>query len=168
MPKLLIWRPEWSLGIDVLDKDHRALIDQLADICIRFCPEASHARSGDANALIDALAALGASMRAHFQREEALMRSFGYDAIGNHQSEHALLMAEFTAMLRDWRAAGLHVLDETSQGIVRDWLIAHILGADRTFAQAYCRLSGHYDATEQQRNLPIYHSSKQLSTKNAR
>lgn len=142
MSKLLTWRDEWSLHIDALDSDHRALIDRLGDICLRFCPEASSGRSGDAFALIDALSNLGEAARAHFRREESFMRAFDYEGLAGHQSEHAQLMAEFTALLREWRHEGLHVFDETSQGIVRDWLLAHILGADRKFADVYFRLCG--------------------------
>lgn len=163
MPKLLTWREDWSLHIEALDRDHRALIDQLADVCIRFCPEASSGRSGDANALIDALTQLGESMREHFRREEDFMRAFDYEGIGEHQSEHALLMAEFTAMLREWRANGLHVFDEATQGLVRDWLLAHILGADRAFAETYFRLCGREEDADQQRTMSLYQSSYRTS-----
>lgn len=159
MPKLLTWRDEWSLNIEALDRDHRDLIDQLGDICLRFCPEASRGRAGDANALIDALARLGESMRDHFQREEEFMRAFSYEGVGEHQSEHALLMAEFTSLLRDWRREGLSVFDETSQGIVRDWLLAHILGADRAFADTYFRLCGSDVSAERHKAMALYQSS---------
>ncbi|MFD2113997.1 bacteriohemerythrin [Thiorhodococcus fuscus] len=142
MSKLLTWRDEWSLHIDVLDKDHRALIERLSDICVRFCPEASAGRSGDAMALLDALSQLGDEMRQHLQREEDFMRAFDYEGVGEHQSEHALLLAEFTALLREWRAEGLHVFDESTQSVLSDWLLAHILGADREFADVYFRLCG--------------------------
>ncbi len=159
MPRLLAWRQDWSLNIEALDRDHRALIDQLGDICLRFCPEATSGRAGDANALIDALSQLGDSMRDHFQREEDFMRAFDYAGIGEHQCEHAMLMAEFTSMLREWRAEGLPVFDETIQGIVRDWLLAHILGADRTFADAYFRLCGRDVSADRQRAMAQYQSS---------
>ena len=162
MTKLLTWHDEWSLDIELLDQDHRALIEQLADICLRFCPEASHGRSGDANALLDALARLGESMRAHFQREEAFMRSFDYECIGEHQCEHAVLMAEFTALLREWREEGLTVFDETTQGIIRDWLLAHILGADRHFAETYFNLFGG-DDPERLDAMRLYQSSYRAS-----
>ena len=142
MPKLLTWRDDWSLNIETLDQDHRALIDQLAEICLRFCPEASWGRSGHAQALIEALSDLGEAMRAHFQREERFMRAFGYEGIGEHQCEHAMLMAEYTAMLREWGSEGAHVFDESHQAVVRDWLLGDILGADRAFADAYFRLCG--------------------------
>ncbi|SDX95031.1 hemerythrin [Allochromatium warmingii] len=140
MTKLLTWHDEWSLDIETLDQDHRDLIEQLGSICLRFCPEASSGRAGDANALLDALTQLGESMREHFQREEAFMRSFDYANIGEHQSEHAVLMAEFTTLVREWREDGLTIFDEASQGIIRDWLLAHILGADRHFAETYFTL----------------------------
>lgn len=163
MPKLLTWRPEWSLHLDTLDRDHRALIEQLADVCLRFCPEASSGRAGNALALIDALTDLGEAMRAHFRREEEFMRSFAYDGIGRHRNEHAILMAEYTDMLREWRAEGLHVFDEAAQSTVRDWLLAHILGADREFANAYFRLCGRDESPDQKRVLVQLQSSYRSS-----
>lgn len=158
MTRLLTWHDEWSLNIETLDQDHRHLIEQLGDICLRFCPEASHGRSGDANALLDALTRLGESMREHFQREEAFMRSFDYEGIGEHQCEHAMLMAEFTALLREWRVEGLTVFDETCQGFIRDWLLAHILGADRHFAETYFNLFGS-DVSGRLSVMRLYQSS---------
>lgn len=137
MSRLLTWRDEWSLNIPVLDEDHRALIEQLAELCRRFCPEASGGRSGDANALLNALEALGEQMRAHFHREEALMQTIDYAGMVDHCGEHALLMAEYTALLREWRAAGLTVFRAEIQETLRHWMLAHILGADREFASVY-------------------------------
>lgn len=162
MTKLLTWRDEWSLNIEMLDQDHRDLIEQLGNICLRFCPEASHGRSGDANALLDALTRLGESMREHSQREEALMRSFDYEGIGEHQCEHAVLLAEFTTLLREWREEGLTVFDTASQGILRDWLLAHILGADRHFAETYFTLFGG-DVPERLGTMRLYQSSDRAS-----
>ncbi|WP_132976455.1 bacteriohemerythrin [Thiobaca trueperi] len=145
MLKLLTWRADWSLNIEALDQDHRALIAHLAGICQRFSPEVSSVRDGNALALIEALTDLGEAVRAHLQREEAFMQAFGYADIGEHQSEHAILMAEFTAMLREWRAEGVHVFDETIQAMVCDWLLAHILGADHDFADAYFQMCNRDD-----------------------
>lgn len=151
MSRLLTWRDEWSLHIPVLDGDHQALIEHLASLCRRFCPEASGRRSGDANALLEGLEALGEQMREHFRREEALMQAIDYAGMADHCSEHALLMAEYTTLLREWRAAGLTVFNTETQETLRHWLLAHILVADREFATAYFQLSaaerGLYDET---------------------
>ncbi|QIK38527.1 hemerythrin family protein [Caldichromatium japonicum] len=159
MPKLLTWHDEWSLNIETLDQDHRELIAELADICLRFCPESGYALVADAKVLMDALTQFGESVRAHFKREEAFMRSFDYEFIGEHESEHALLMAEFTALLRDWRQERLQVFDEAHQAIIRDWLLAHILGADRHFAETYFRLFGMPVPAKQLHEMRLYQSS---------
>jgi hemerythrin-like metal-binding protein len=137
MTRLLTWHDEWSLDIDVVDAEHRGLIEQLADICNRFGPEASSRRSGDAFALIDALTDLGEAVREHFKREEELMQAVGYEDMAEHCTEHALLMAEYADQLRRWRAEGIHVFDEEAQENARDWILDHILGADRDFAKAF-------------------------------
>lgn len=147
MTRLLTWHDEWSVNIDVVDAEHRGLIEHLADICHRFGPEASPRRSGDACALIDALTDLGEAVREHFSREEELMQAVGYEDIAEHCTEHALLMAEYTDQLRRWRAECIDVLDEDAQDNARDWILDHILGADRDFAKAFHALDDRLAAT---------------------
>ena len=147
MTRLLTWHDEWSLNIDVLDAEHRGLIEHLADICRRFGPEASPRRSGDACALIDALTDLGEAVREHFNREEELMQAVDYEDIAEHCTEHALLMAEYTDQLRRWRAQGIDVFEEDAQDNARDWILDHILGADRDFAKAFHTLDDRLAAT---------------------
>jgi hemerythrin len=124
MTKLLIWRDEWSLGIDALDADHRALVGTLIDISLRFCPQAALPPDlpGDARApvtpvstaaasadLIAGLVAFGVKVQAHFRREEAFMRAIRYAQTEQHATEHVVLMTQFDAMLSDWRGRAITV-----------------------------------------------------------
>lgn len=148
MPHPLDWRDDWSLGIPELDEDHRALFESLALLVRRFgrrrTPRAGADDTGaDAEALFAALTALGERVREHFQREEAFMLAFDFDGIGDHRSEHALLMAEYADMLREWREQGRRTLDEPLQEAIRQWVLDHILGADRDFADTWFSLSDH-------------------------
>jgi hemerythrin len=159
MTKLLTWRDEWSLGIEPLDRDHRALIELLGDLCLRHCPEIADLRvarpfdprrhlafakpGGVSAGLLADLADLGERVRIHFRREEAFMRAIGYERLAAHEGEHAILMAEYAEMLRTWREGGLAVFDSHTQEGVRRWLLDHILGADRNFARVYFDLCGH-------------------------
>jgi hemerythrin-like metal-binding protein len=147
MTRLLAWHDEWSLNIDVLDAEHRGLIEHFAEICRRFGPEASPRRSGDAFALIDALTDLGEAVREHFKREEELMQAVGYEDIADQRTEHALLMAEYADQLRHWRAEGIDVFDEDAQDNARDWILDHILGADRDFAKAFHEMDDRLTST---------------------
>ncbi|NCA72334.1 MAG: hemerythrin [Sphingobacteriia bacterium] len=136
MTVLMAWRDDWAVQIDEVDAEHRALVEQLAAICARFDATARPALSTESRALIDALSELGESTRQHFKREEELMESIGYAEIAAHRTEHAMLMAEYADLIRQWQAEGLSRLDEAAQESVRDWILDHILGADRDFAQA--------------------------------
>ena len=158
MTKLLTWREEWSLGIEPLDRDHRALIERMGDLCVRYCPELADPRTirsqgammlsaftrpgGQSTGLLVDLADLGERVRVHFRREEAFMRAIRYDRRGEHECEHAILMAEYTEMLRGWQERSLRVFDGTIQEGVRRWLLDHILGSDREFARVYFRICG--------------------------
>lgn len=158
MTKLLTWRNEWSLGIDTLDRDHRALIERMGDLCVRYCPQLFDPRAQtfagsrilasfdlpgqQSTGLLADLQALGEQMRAHMRREEAFMRAIGYERLAEHQGEHAILMAEYREMLRGWQDSGLQVFSESTQEGVRRWLLDHILGADREFAEFYFRICG--------------------------
>ena len=159
MTKLLTWRDEWSLGIETLDRDHRAMIERMGDLCVRYCPQlvdprlrpplggrtqSAFALPGEQSpGLIADLQALGELMRTHMRREEAFMRAIGYERLADHKGEHAILMAEYREMLRGWQESGLQIFDESTQESVRRWLLDHVLGADREFAEFYFRICGH-------------------------
>lgn len=158
MTKLLTWREEWSLGIEPLDRDHRALIERMGDLCVRYGPElagprtsrsqdavirSAFARLGGASAgLLSDLADLGERMRVHFKREVAFMRAIRYERSGHHEGEHAILMAEYAEMLRRWQEQDLRLFDEVTQEAVRRLLLDHILASDREFASFYFRICG--------------------------
>ncbi|WP_295393541.1 hemerythrin domain-containing protein [uncultured Thiodictyon sp.] len=150
MTILLAWRNEWSLGIDALDDDHRALVESLTDICLRYCPQASvlaplggALRGAPARlSLVDALSDFGDKVRMHCRREEAFLRAIGYHESAEHEAQHAALMVQFDAMLSDYRARGVQVFDSPTREWVRDWLLVHIVDGDREFVRSYFALCG--------------------------
>ena len=153
MSRLLTWRNEWCLGIGALDADHRALVEALIDISLRYCPQAAApvafprgvptpGTASGRNGLAEALTAFGDKVRAHCRREEAFMRAIGYARQAEHEEQHVVLMTKFDAMVRECRARGILVFDDIGQEWVRDWLLGHIVGCDRDFARVYFSLVG--------------------------
>jgi hemerythrin len=124
------------LGVDFMDWDHRCLV-ALFNRCVRDL-EAWRSRGAPTPGFSRPLAtldALGALTRAHFRREEAVMREAGYPSLVPHKSEHDMLLAEYTVMLREIRAAGPDGLDFAAFAALKQWLIGHLLGDDRTLAK---------------------------------
>lgn len=136
------WRDEWSLHIAVVDAEHRELVAKLGSIFKNYGVEVASDEPSGFPTLNDALMELGEAVREHFRREEELMETMDYDGIAEHRIEHALLMAEYTDMVRRWDAEGMTQLREDAQESMRDWILDHILGADRDFARAYFALGG--------------------------
>jgi hemerythrin len=144
------WNEAWSLRIDAVDAEHRALIDQLAQLAERFAAPldqdtgAPRAEQGAAElqheALMLALERFGEHARVHFQNEEAFMRAIDYPGLGGHRSEHALLLAEYVEMVRDLKEQNVTLLDPETVSALRGWVVAHILGSDREFADHYYEL----------------------------
>jgi hemerythrin len=146
MAKILTWRDEWTLRIDVLDDDHRGIVDMLLHVARRFGDESERqetpGQDGDEGDLYAALDGLGSFTRQHFRREEEFMRTIDYPQLGNHSSEHALLMAEHTALVRELRKRGIKRLGPKELETLKHWVVAHILGADRGFTDHYFKICG--------------------------
>ena len=152
MAKILTWRDDWTLRIDTLDDDHRDIVKLLLEIERRFADEPdTPCEPGDAAAegdLYEVLDRLGAFARQHFRREEEFMRTIDYPGLPEHRSEHALLMAEHTAMVRELRERGLERLGPRELEALKHWVVAHILGGDRGFADHYFEICGDGSASD--------------------
>jgi hemerythrin-like metal-binding protein len=150
MAKTLTWRDEWTLRIETLDDDHKVIVGLLSDITQRFAeepeqPEGSEEGDGDGGGdgdLYAALDRLSAYTREHFRREEEFMRTIDYPGLADHRSEHALHMAELTTQVREFRERGLQRLSAQELELLKQWVVAHILGADRGFADHYFEICG--------------------------
>ena len=158
MAKILTWRDDWTLRIDTLDDDHRGIVNLLLEIARRFAdepkgPDALRIGGGGEDAgsdgdLYEALDRLGTFTREHFRREEEFMRTIDYPGLAEHRSEHALLMAEHTAMVRELRERGLERLGPRELEALKHWVVAHILGGDRGFADHYFEICGDGSASD--------------------
>jgi hemerythrin len=160
MSGILRWREEWTLNIDVLDEDHVALVEFFNRIVGLYGgPYAGSYRSGaggnlarvaEAEAtraerscpaggadLVECLVRLGERAREHFHREEEFMRSIDYPDYAAHKSEHALLLAEYTELLRDYANRRPESLAVETLLSLRSWLISHMTGEDRRVADYY-------------------------------
>lgn len=144
MHRRLSWHPDWSLGIEPLDRDHRALMERLTDIYLRHGPQARHgpATAAEGEALLRELGTLAREAREHFRREQAFLRAIDFERVERHEAEHERLAEVLERLIEDWRAAGLRTLDEHTLETLHHWLLEHILGGDRDFARRYFQLCG--------------------------
>jgi hemerythrin len=124
MPNRVQWNPGYSMGNELLDSQHRNLLEQcntLADCIADAGPESDLKFN-------DTFAALMAQAREHFAAEEALLTECGYPMLEEHQNEHD----EF-----DYLANEIITTENFEQvelqRFVALWWIGHIVGSGKKY-----------------------------------
>lgn len=135
----LCWRPEWDLGVPEMDDDHRALAEALNGLAGAVEPPwrlpVQAAAAQGRRTQLSALRTLHDRAAEHFAREEALMRETAYPRLAEHRSEHRLLLAELTTLLRDQqRQRPGYALERATVRELKLWFLGHLLDMDRQLA----------------------------------
>ncbi len=124
------WKPEYEVGIPVVDRDHRHLLELLN----RF--EAAHQEGHAREDVLGILRELIRYAEEHFQREEALMDESGYLDLLEHQLVHEDLVRQIFALHERYSAQDNHIPEEVQEFLKR-WFLEHILHMDMRFGEWY-------------------------------
>ncbi|MCW1981470.1 hemerythrin [Xanthomonas arboricola] len=122
---LLIWQDDLNTGIEVIDHQHRRLVETINHLQVAQTSLQRLAVSDVIDELID-------YTLSHFAFEEELMEEAGYPFSHAHQRVHAV----FAKRVDDYRLrfqAGEDVSDELRNMLSR-WLFNHIRGDDQAYA----------------------------------
>jgi len=120
----LMWNDGLKVGNDMMDHDHRELLDLLA----RF-PGA-----GD-DAFVALFAEVAEHLTEHFERENALMREHGFFAYHCHHGEHESVLADVRALLDAARSGDLRGARTYIETGIGPWFINHRNSMDWVTAQ---------------------------------
>ena len=121
----LHWKPEYSVGVPVLDRQHRGLIriiNKLTD-------------ETESDGMIDwVFDQLEAYTREHFATEEKLLQQYDYPDLAAHRKQHRNFEQWLKAVRMTWRSgAPRDQIATTVNEFLRDWLIRHILSSDMAY-----------------------------------
>ncbi len=123
-----IWDNKFNTGVDVVDEQHRRLVDLIN----RLGSINAHLTSTEE--LGEILTELGNYTVYHFNTEEELMKKYAVDA--SHQDVHIKAHQHFTNQVTVAAKILLGSTDVTNQLVapllkyVTNWLVQHILGSD--------------------------------------
>lgn len=120
------WSPEYSVGIEEIDRQHKELLRLFAVIKNAIASDQGW------STIHYSLVEVKRFAHFHFQFEEALMRLYGFDGYEEHMAAHE-------KMLHTLESTAHESLQESTKEeilkFLRDWLIDHIHGADRSYAR---------------------------------
>jgi hemerythrin len=128
------WRPEYSLNITELDRQHQTLfrlVQNLSDAIAagRGQKVTEQFLDNVVNYTIE-----------HFATEENLMEQHGFPAINSHRIEHNTLTLKISQLQKD-HAAGKPNAAECFLQFLQQWLVEHTLKTDKEYV-AFLRSKG--------------------------
>jgi hemerythrin-like metal-binding protein len=131
---LLQWKPNYSLGIEAVDYEHRELIDLINQLHEALTKDGAHitvpAFFGE----------LHKGIASHFALEETFMRGHGYDQLADHKADHERLLDEIRDIMDSWEDATEPVAPEKLAEVLDNWFTRHFATHD---ARLHKKLGAH-------------------------
>ncbi len=127
---MLEWEDKYSVGILIIDEQHKKLFDLIN----KTIYVEGH---GDSKlALMEIIEQMTDYAIKHFKAEEAYMREFNYPEYQDHKKEHDDFfdhtLVYFDKVVKDDR----HVSNELHEYLTQ-WLVNHIQGTDRQYIDCF-------------------------------
>jgi len=137
----IVWTPDMSVGVPILDDDHKHLIEYLN----RFI-QAVDAQEGILDT-DDIFTDLIRYTEEHFAREEAVMSACGFKGLDAHRELHAKLKQKVHGCRHRYMLNPNKVLEREVRKFLMTWLTDHILKCDMAYRPS---VEAHPEAVKQE------------------
>jgi hemerythrin len=133
---MIRWKPEFAIGIPLLDDQHQSLFEYAARL-------QDAVDGGDLDHRVqEILGYLTEHVAKHFEEEERLMRETGYPGLAEQEREHEDFKRRLVAFTPDWESEADHSLIIVALvGLLDFWFVDHMNRRDRGFGE-YLRSNG--------------------------
>ena len=128
---LLQWKPEYSVGDDAIDEEHRHLIDLINETYSKLESNA------DAIQVDECLGDIFSAISLHFALEERMMQRRKYIGFEEHKEDHEKLLDEIRKLMDEFIDAPNSGREQLNQ-CLSDWFAIH-------FSTFDAKLHGHLD-----------------------
>ncbi len=124
---LMTWTESMSVGIKVLDDDHKKLVGMLNELHAGL--KVGHGKE----ALGTVLDGLVSYTQIHFKREEQYFAATGYADGAAHKQEHDNLTKQVLDVQAKYKSGAVSSLSIEVMDFLKDWLTVHIQGSDQKY-----------------------------------
>lgn len=125
----MIWKEDYALGIDELDKQHRELFAAVNHLSNAL---ENSDKENCRMACIDALTYLENYTIIHFGDEEEYQRSIGYINYAQHKRQHDAFLKTISYMKYELMESGFSpAAVKRFSGTLTSWIIYHIINSDQ-------------------------------------
>jgi|APTNR8051073442_1049403.scaffolds.fasta_scaffold02968_5 hemerythrin len=122
------WIPDFSVGIESLDTDHKVLISLLNHL------EEAIQAGQPRDAIHRVLDSLLDYTNYHFDREETLMAACRYPDLNAHKRTHRTMRAQVVDIRDRYARNPESIHSREILAFLKNWLTSHIVGRDKLYA----------------------------------
>ncbi len=124
----LVWKDEYSVGIEEMDNDHKKLLNLINQL-----QTAVHYYTGK-EFEEKALDELVDYTKTHFQKEEKLMADNDYADLEAHKIQHQQFIEKVSSAIEQYKTNSDVTIIDTLK-FLKEWLIKHINGTDKEYGK---------------------------------
>jgi len=122
---LFKWDDSYLTGIEVLDHEHKKLIDDINRLHEELIQQSERVQ------VSKALGNIETRMRAHFALEERLMKDRNYEFFQEHKDEHEQLLDWYTEYVLQYLDGTRSSSRNSIEEILSYWVLKHISESDK-------------------------------------
>lgn len=121
------WSDKYETGIKAIDRDHKALFEEIRNLSVALLKQESPAH------IEQAIDCLETYVHEHFEREENFMKQAGYPNTEAHMRTHRSMQRN-VKWLRELHRSGTDTIDPVKlTQFLSEWLSQHILKTDMEY-----------------------------------
>lgn len=123
----LVWKDEYSVGINSIDLQHKKLINLINQLqtAVKYSTGEDFEREA-LNELVD-------YTKTHFTYEEGMMEQNGYPDFEAHKTQHVNMIKKVEEVLAEYEKDSDTAM-ENALNYLSEWLINHINGTDKEYS----------------------------------
>jgi hemerythrin-like metal-binding protein len=123
------WEPQYEVGIEFVDQDHRQLFQLIQFLDKSKDDDDTH---GTLSSILEVLKDYALH---HFAKEEAMMQQAGYAHFETHKKEHETLLQDIQKIADTYKRNPTAFTPHEIRQFLHGWLVEHILGYDIAIQQ---------------------------------
>ncbi|MDD5587046.1 MAG: bacteriohemerythrin [Alphaproteobacteria bacterium] len=128
MTDLIKWEPSMSVGVAILDEDHRRIMSMINKLY-----GAMH--KGEGREVLDEIFRdMMAYINVHFEAEEELFEKTGYAGADEQKRQHRLMAQRAREERRKFEENESAVMPMEIMYFLKDWWLDHVMNADKKYA----------------------------------
>jgi len=128
MADLLNWEPGMSVGVAILDEDHRRIMKAINRLYSAMLEGAGK------EALSETFHEMMVYINLHFECEEELLEQTHYPDAAEQKAHHMAMAARLKEYRRKYEKDASSVMPVEMLNFLKDWWLDHIMNLDRKYA----------------------------------